>query len=91
MNLAFFTNFSEDIRNQAHILLKGSCTLGKLVNTQTKAIKLLCIGKIIPVSVAFLMVLSLHSVSKQCRTSISRCRTRSVGSDLGLHCHGLPV
>ena len=33
------------MRDQAQILLKRSCTLGKLVNTQTKGITLLCIGK----------------------------------------------
>ena len=31
--------------NQAQVLLNRSCTLGKLVNTQTKGITLLCIGK----------------------------------------------
>ena len=31
--------------SQAQVLLKLSCTLGKLVNTQTKGITLLCIGK----------------------------------------------
>ena len=31
--------------NQAQDLLKLSCTLGKLVNTQIKGIKLLCLGK----------------------------------------------
>ena len=40
-------------------LLKRSCTLGKLVNTQIKRIPLLCTGKIIFVSVAFLMALSI--------------------------------
>ena len=39
--------------NQAQVLLKLSCTLGKLVKTQTKGIRLLCIGKMIFVSVAF--------------------------------------
>ena len=39
MNLAFFTKLL------AQVLLKRSCTLGKLVNTQTKVITLLCIGK----------------------------------------------
>ena len=33
------------MRNQAHVFHKGSCTLGKLVNTQAKGITLLCIGK----------------------------------------------
>ena len=28
--------FLADVRNQAQVLLKRSCTLGKLVNTQTK-------------------------------------------------------
>ena len=40
-------------------LLKRSCTLGKLVNTQIKGITLLCTGKIIFVSVAFLIALSI--------------------------------
>ena len=47
------------MRNQAQVLLKRSCTLWKLVNTQTRGITLLCIGKIIFVSVAFLMALSI--------------------------------
>ena len=33
------------MRNQAQVLLKRSCTLGKFVNTQTKGITLICIGK----------------------------------------------
>ena len=53
MNLAFFTTFLADVCNQAQVLLKRSCTLGKIVNTQTKGITLLCIGQIIVVSVAF--------------------------------------
>ena len=47
------------MRNQAQDLLKRYCTLGKLVNAQTKGIRLLCIGNIIFVSVAFLMALSI--------------------------------
>ena len=47
------------MRNRAQVLLKRSCTLGKLVNTQRKGLTLLCIGKIIFVSVAFLMALSI--------------------------------
>ena len=46
------------MHNQAQVLLKRSCTLGKLVNTQIKGITLLCIGKKF-VSVAFLMALSI--------------------------------
>ena len=53
MNLAFFTIFLADVCNQVQVLLKRSCTLGKLVNTQIKGITLLCTGKIIFVSVAF--------------------------------------
>ena len=34
------------MHDQAQVLLKPSCTLGKLVNTQIKGITLLCIGKI---------------------------------------------
>ena len=33
------------MHNQAQVLLKRSCTLEKLVNTHTKGITLLCIGK----------------------------------------------
>ena len=50
------------MRNQAQVLLKRSCMLGKLVNTQSKGLTLLCIGKIIFVSVAFLLALSIHVV-----------------------------
>ena len=52
MNLAFSPNILADVRYHAQVLLKHSCTLGKLVNTETKGIMLLCIGKIF-VSVAF--------------------------------------
>ena len=33
------------MRNQAQVLLKRSCSLGALVNTKTKGIMLLFIGK----------------------------------------------
>ena len=62
MNLAFFTKNLADVHIQAQILLKRSCTLGKLVNTQIKRITLLCTGKIIFVSVAFLMALSIYII-----------------------------
>ena len=39
-----------------------SCTFGKLVNAQTKDIKLLFVGKIIFVSVASLMALGIYMV-----------------------------
>ena len=45
MNLAFFTKILADVSNQAQVLLKRFRTLGKLVNTQTKGINLLSIGK----------------------------------------------
>ena len=48
------------MRNQAQVLLKRYCTLGKLVHTQIKGITLLCTEKIIFVSVAFLMALSIY-------------------------------
>ena len=48
------------MRNQAQVLLKRSCTLRKLANTQIKGIALLCTGKIIFVSVAFFMALSIN-------------------------------
>ena len=52
------------MRYQAQVLLKRSCTLGKLVNTHKKVITMLCIGKIIFVSVAFLMALSINKYTK---------------------------
>ena len=55
----FSPKFLADVRNQDQVLLKRSCTLGKLVNTQKKGITLLRTGKIIFVSVAFLMALSI--------------------------------
>ena len=36
MNLVFFTKILADVCNQAQVLLKRSCRLEKLVNTQTK-------------------------------------------------------
>ena len=45
MNLPFLPKFLADVRNQAQVLLKRSCTLRKLVNTQIKGITLLCTGK----------------------------------------------
>ena len=53
MNLTFSSKFLADVRNQSQVLFKRSCTLGKLVNIQTQGITLLCIGKIIFVSVTF--------------------------------------
>ena len=50
------------MRNQAQVLLKHSCTLGKFVNTQTKGITSLCIEKILLISVAFLMALSIFLI-----------------------------
>ena len=43
----FFYEFGilADVCNQAQILLQLSCMLVKLVNTQTKGIKLICLGK----------------------------------------------
>ena len=45
MDLAFLPKFLADVHNQAQVLLKRSCTLGKLVNTQIKGITMICTGK----------------------------------------------
>ena len=45
----------------AQVLVKHSPTLGTLVSTKTKCIKLIFTGKITLVPVAFLMVLSINS------------------------------
>ena len=59
MNLAFFTKILADMRNQAQVLFKRSCTLGKLLSTQTKGITLQCKKNMTFVSVAFLMASSI--------------------------------
>ena len=45
--------------NLAQVLVKRSPTLGTLVSTKTKCIKLIFIGKILLVPIAFLMALSI--------------------------------
>ena len=44
-------------------MVKRSSTLGALVNSKTKCIKLIFIGKITLVPVAFLMALSISDLS----------------------------
>ena len=48
-----------EVCNWAQVLVKRSPTLGTLVSTNTKCIKLIFIGKLTLVPVAFLMALSL--------------------------------
>ena len=59
MNLAFLPTFLADVRNQAQVLLKHSCTLEELVNTQIKEITLICTGKNIICISCVLMALSI--------------------------------
>ena len=81
MNLAFFTNvFLADVRNQDQVLLKLSCTLGKLVNTQIKGITLLCTGKN---NICISCVFNGFKYS-----SIARFTTYKKGQSLG-HCLSL--
>ena len=47
------------MRNQAQVLLKRSCTLGKLVNTQTKELHAMYRKNTICIS-CVLMALSIH-------------------------------
>ena len=61
MNLSFFTNIFGRSMQLIQALVKRSPTLGTLVSTTTKCIKLIFIGKIILVPVAFLMALSIYS------------------------------
>ena len=63
MNLLFSPNFLADVCDWAQVLVKRSSTLGTLVSTKTKCIKLIFIGKITLVPVAFLMALSICIVS----------------------------
>ena len=53
------------MRNHAQVLLNSSCSLGKLVNTETKENTLLCIGKNNICISCVLMVLSIIP-SKYC-------------------------
>ena len=55
----FSTNFLTEVCNWAQVLVKRSPTLGTPVNTKTKCIKLIFIGKITLVPVSLLMVLSI--------------------------------
>ena len=59
MNLSFFTKFLAEVCNLAQVLAKRSPSLGTLAGTKTKCIKLIFMGKITFVPVAFLMALSI--------------------------------
>ena len=60
MNLSFSPKFLAEVCNWAQVLVKRSLTLGTLVSTKTKCIKLIFIEKITLVPVAFLMALSIY-------------------------------
>ena len=60
MNLSFLPKFLTEVCNSAQVLVKRSPTFGTLVSTKTKCIKLIFIGKITLVPVAFLMALSIY-------------------------------
>ena len=53
------------MRNQAQVLLKRSCSLGKLVNTHIKEFTLLCTGKNNISISCILMALSIHTVNSE--------------------------
>ena len=59
----FHQNFWQKCAIELKFWLKRSPTLGTLVSTNTKCIKLLFIGKITRIPVAFLMALSIQSVT----------------------------
>ena len=65
MNLSFFTKFFDRRVQLSSSLVKRSPTLRALVSTKTKCIKLIFIGKITLVPVAFLMALSIYSFSHE--------------------------
>ena len=50
--------------------MKRSPTLGTLVSIKTKCIKLIFIGKITLVPVAFLMALSILTCTSQCKVTL---------------------
>ena len=56
----FHQFFFAEVCNWAQVLVKRSPTLGTLISTKTKCIKLIFIGKITLVPVAFLMALSIY-------------------------------
>ena len=60
MNLSFFTKILAEVCNWAQVLVKHSPTLGTFVSTKPKCIKLIFIGKIPLIPVAFLMALSIY-------------------------------
>ena len=59
MNLSFFTKIFDRSVKLSSSFGKRSPTLGTLVSTKTNCIKLIFIGKITLVPVAFLMALSI--------------------------------
>ena len=61
MNLSFFTKIF-DRSVQLSLSFGKTSTLGVLVSTKTKCIKLIFIGKITLVPVAFLMALSIYDL-----------------------------
>ena len=61
MNLSFFTKIFGRSVQLSQVLVKRSPTLGTLVSTKTRCIKLIFIGKITLVPVAFLMALSIYA------------------------------
>ena len=59
MNMSFFTKVFDRSVQLNQVLVKRSPTLVAIVSTKTKCIKLIFIGKITLVPVAFLMALSI--------------------------------
>ena len=59
MNLSFFTKIFDRSVQLSSSFSKRSPTLGALVSTKTKCIKLIFIGKLSLVPVAFLIALSI--------------------------------
>ena len=60
--------------NRAQVSVKRSPTLGTLVNIKTKCIKLIFVGKITLVPVAFLMVLSIYlMIISEIQSEIGHC------------------
>ena len=62
MNLSFSPKILAEVCNRAQVLIKRSPTLERPVSTKTKCIKLIFMGKITFVPVAFLMALSIYQI-----------------------------
>ena len=89
MSLSFFTKIFGRSVQLSSSSVQRSPTLGALVSTKTKCIKLIFIGKIALVPVAFLMTLSIiySLVSDRTNIKFSKMQNKINGSSVTIQYH----